>query len=369
MRNDIDWRKFIELAKRHRVECLVALNLAAQRSANVPDTVRDHFAKRLRRHSVYSLDVARATIALTEAFSDAGIPSILLKGHAVSARFYHPLTARQCIDIDILIPEEDLTRARSVVAGLGFEQYFPDFAVRPGCEDTLRALASDIAYRRASDGVQLELHWRLDRNPYLLNRDFDAMRALTTHIPLAGAKVPVLETPAQLTYLICHGAKHAWFRLKWLADIYRMLDVLTDEQSDRIARMSQRDGTMRMVATSLQLIRTVYDIPTDKFATEQMIPHEDPQLLDHMLRSIEAPAKHDGIRFKDLGNLLKSTRYLINLRSDIRYKRSVVMLLLADVRDIRNIQLSRKWLWLYILLGPCLAAVRVCKNEINRAGR
>ena len=120
-----------------------------------------------------------------------------------------------------------------------------------------------------------------------------------------------------------------------------------------------------MIVTSVQLIRTIYDIPANKFAREQIMPHEDPHLLYHMRKSIEASAKHDGIHLKDLGSLFQSTRYLFNLWPDIPYKISVVLSFLADARDIRSIRLSKKWLWLYALLGPWLAAIRVCKNEIK----
>jgi hypothetical protein len=363
--NGIDWKKFIELSEHHRVECLVAFNLAAHKSASIPDTVRDHFINRLKHHTLHSLAATRATLQVADAFSDARIPYVLLKGLAVSMRFYGSPNERQSIDIDILVSESEVMRAQSIIESLGFEQYFPKFVVPPSCDDAFRALACDVSYRRSSDGMRLELHWRLDRNSSFLNWDFPAVWRLTTQMPMAGVNVSLLEPSAQLNYLICHGAKHAWFRLKWLADIYRMLEVLTYEQSAQVVRLSQCNGTMRMLATSLQLVRHIYGVSTPNFSEHLLNSYEDKQLLSYMIKSIVHPVDLNAIRMRDIGNLFQWYRYLLHLRPELSYKRSVLVTLLADVRDIETLRLSKRWLWLYVLAGPCLAAIRVCDREIK----
>lgn len=363
--NTIDWPKLTALAEHHGVEGLVAANLSAHKSASVPAPVRDHFTRRLRHHCLRSLVVNGATIELTNALSEAGISNILMKGHAISARYYDIPGARQCIDVDILVAKEELVRTRSIVEGLGFEQCSPDFAVPPPCEDVFQDLVGEIAYGRSRDGVSLDLHWHINSNPHLLNWQFDTVQRFTTSLPIGDTSVSVLETPAQMLYLCCHGAIHAWFRLKWLADIYRMLRALTDEQANQVVQMSQRDGTLRMIATSLRLLEITYNAPIGKFPKEYLRQHENKHLLSHMLKSIDSPALHNNIRLKNLGALLREYRYLLRLRSDIAHKSSVLWRALADVRDIQTIRLSRKWLWLYVVLGPWLKVIRIFDRELR----
>jgi len=234
-----------------------------------------------------------------------------------------------------------------------------------------RKLVCDTAYQRARDRTKLELHWRLQSDGELLNWDFEKVQGLAAEMPLANANVLVLQPAPQMVYLICHGAKHGWSRLKWLADIYRMADALTDEQASNVVQLSRHAGVMRMLATSLRLLRIVYDIPAERFAGKEIEQHERAGLLHYMIDSMNHvdcmsdPPSQGGIRLADLGRLLQSYRYAMNLRPDLRYRSDVALRLLADQRDIETLRLSQRWLWLYVILGPVLAVARVLKREIK----
>lgn len=363
--NNIDWPKFIALAEHHQVEGLIGAALSAYKSAEVPDTVRGHFGKQAKQQCLQSLVMNSATIEVANALSSAGIASVVLKGHAISARYYDVAGARQCVDIDILVEKTKAVRARSIVKELGFKQCFPYCAVPSAFEDILQDLVGEEAYRRTKDGVSVDLHWQISSNPQLLNWQFDTIRGFTTSVPIGGMEVSVLKTPAQLLYLFCHGANHAWYRLKWLADIYRVYKILTDEQANQVVQIARSNGTMRMIATSLRLLEIVYNVPIEKFPEKQLRQHENKYLLRHMLKCIEDPVSRDSIRLKDLGTLFRDYRYQLRLRSDMAHKSSVLWRGLADVRDIRTIRLSKKWLWLYVLVGPWLKVIRLCNRELE----
>lgn len=361
----VDWRRFLELAEYHHVECLVALNLTAHKSAKIPHGVREHLTVRLRRNSQYSLALTRLINQVTSALMTDQIPHVLLKGPSISERFYTHPSERQCLDADILIHEHDLFRARSAVEKLGFEQRFPGFVVPDSCESVMKSITHHIAYQCPIDGVWLELHWRLNANPHLLNWRFDEVIGATTRMAVAGKDLLVLDPPAQFIYLSCHGAKHAWSRLKWLADIHRMLGVLTEEQSEEIVQRSRRDGVMRMVSLAFQLARSIYAIPSEEWPQKLLIEAEDRNALRYVLSGIEKPVDTNSIRLKDLSNLYRYRRYSLALRSSIRYKMADIGALFSDVRSIQTIRLSKRWYWLYVLLGPCLAVFRVCKREFG----
>ena len=357
----LDWQRFIALAARHRVESLAAINLAGHASSPVPSAVRDHFAGRLRSNTVHSLTLARATAESIEKLQATGVTAILLKGQAVAGRFYSSLNARESIDIDLLVGT-DAVGARAVIEGLGFRQAYPDFVVPSQCEGTFMALAGDVGYERGSDGVKLELvHGRLDRVEWSFER---ALRATTT-MQIGATSVRVFEPVPQFLYLVCHGAKHAWFRLKWLADVYRVAGALTDEEVEKVARLAQASGANRMFAAGLQMLDVVYGIRIGERAGIAPETNAGRRLYQFMLSSFERPAAEDGVRVADLGRLFDETRYVLNLRSDFRYRRTALIKILTSVRDIRTIRLSQRWLWLYVLLGPLLAASRVARREIR----
>jgi hypothetical protein len=296
-----------------------------------------------------------------ERLEAAGVPAILLKGHAVSGRFYASLNGRESIDIDLLMGG-DGARAAAVLEDLGFRQDYPDFPVPRQCEGTFAALAGDVGYVRVADGVKLELvRGRLDRIEWGFER---ALRATTT-MQLGGTPVRVFEPAALLLYLVCHGAKHGWFRLKWLADVYRVAGALTEDEARGVAPLASESGAERMLAGGMQMLDAVYRTKLDSLSDVAPETRASRRRLDFMLGSFEAPAAEDGVRVADIGRLLAETRYLLSLRSDWRYRRMTLIRLLTSVRDIQAMRLSRRWLWLYVLLGPLLAASRVARREIR----
>jgi Uncharacterised nucleotidyltransferase len=358
----IDWRQFVALAEFHRVEGLVAAALSAHRPASVPPEVRDYFADRLRTCSLHGLSTAKATIELTSTLKRHGIPAVLLKGLAVADRYYGSPHARQSIDIDLLVPEHLVEDAQRAVESLGYVQSNPSFEIPPGCQDALRAITNDVSYAHKADGTKLELHWRLARNRRLPSWHFDTVRRHATTMPFANSALAVLEPAALMTYLICHGAKHSWFRLKWLADIDRMSAKLTPGQLRSAIELSARHGTLHLLATSLRLHQVLYGAENPIAA--DLAHYVDERLLRRFLCSVLAsPRPHEDVRLANLWCTFRDLRHDIGLRRELAYKASALFGFLTDARDIETLRLSRRWLWVYAVAGPVLAAGRILARE------
>jgi len=364
--SSFDWKSFIDLAEFHRVDSLVALNLGAHPNAPVPEFVRKRFARKLRRKSMHSLSLARASLEIASAFTKAGIKYILLKGHAVSNRYYENSVARQSIDIDILVSEQDIHQAQSLIEGLEYQRFVPTFVIPPKCEDIFRALAKDISFRRPKDGVQMELHWRLSRNPHLVNWEFDELMQQTTQTSLGSQEITVMTTPAQLIYLIFHGANHTWFRLKWLVDLHRIKENITDEQWGKVFELARRQGVMEMTATSMEILATIYESPTKEFQAKQMNEHVKWSQLSYVLKVIKKSTFDGEVRLSNLSAFFRTIAYQQGLRKEMRYKGfTLILYYLADVRDIETLRLPKNWLWLYVILGPFFRLKRLFTREIK----
>ena len=87
-----------------------------------------------------------------------------------------------------------------------------------------------ISYTHPITGIQVEIHWRLNaemgKEPPFEELWERRRRSLLTPQPVY---MPGRED--LFLYLALHGARHGWFRLRWLADI------------DRVARLECRMGT------------------------------------------------------------------------------------------------------------------------------
>lgn len=71
-----------------------------------------------------------------------------------------------------------------------------------------------------ASGIIVELHWRLTNNPRLLPPEAARSRQKIVLGDFAGV---TLGPDDLLLYLSVRGAKHHWFRLKWLADVHALL--------------------------------------------------------------------------------------------------------------------------------------------------
>ncbi len=364
---DMDWSTFMALANHHRVESILADNISTFPEANIPADVREHYTAMLRKKSMGAMTITRAAIEMIKALGEDDIRCVLLKGHSVSSRFYQVPHTRESIDVDILVDWKNITRSRAAVEKLGFQQYFPDVPVPLNRHDMLRTLACDIAYIRPSDGVQLDLHWRLNRNSHLLEWDFDVVLGLTETMLLANEKVKVIKPAAQINYMICHGARHAWFRLKWLADIYRILEVLTPAQLAEMEKLSSQYGTRSILGTGLQLVQEVYGFPPALQAKIKglNIPL-NPVHIPYLTQKVAQSSYHKNFRIRDIGDVLKSFRYLFGLRKDKAYKKFVIVDLLVNIRDVKTLGLSRKWLWVYVILSPFLRIANMSMKALKR---
>ena len=364
-KTNFNWEYFTDLAQFHRVESLVALNLGTNPDALISEHIRNHFASRLKQHALDSLMRIGATIEIAKVFKKENIKFILLKSDAIGDRFYKRKNGRQSIDIDILIAQNELARARLFVEALGFEQMFPNFIVPKSCKGILETLACDIAYRRPKDNIQLDLHWRFFKNPNLMGCNFDALIEAGANIQLADIQLPVLDLATQMEYMLCHGSKHSWFRLKWLADIYRMQKDLSPSVANQIIHHAQINGTMRMVSISTILVKDIYQQCTDVFDDDLLLMHNDVNLLVHIKNNIMTPAHQTSGAASEIKGLLNSLWYLLNLKPDLNYKKSVIVNYFSDIRDINRFHLSQKWLWFYVIMGPILGASRIIRRKFK----
>ena len=108
----------------------------------------------------------------------------------------------------------------------------------------------------ARRGTWVELHRRLCENPHLL-AGIDAF-ADGQSVPVAGGTVRTLNDADLFAYLCVHGANHAWFRLKWLADLNALLGRIGDGAVATLVRHAQARGAGLCAAQALLLCRTIF---------------------------------------------------------------------------------------------------------------
>jgi len=314
---ELDWNKFRALANSHRVQSIVAHELARFEHGLIPENILKIYKSRKSDFAIRTLAQEKTTADIAQALITADIDVLLLKSTAVAARFYKPRNLRQYKDIDFLISESQALQACDAIRKMGFEHCEPGNSIPEGNWDVYQYLSCDTAFVRPSDGVQLELHWRVERNRHLLDWDIGTNGIGGDKVTIGDTEIATLNAKSQFVFLCSHGAKHSWFRLRWMADIYRMLAVFSDADISDILEQSELTGTQRMVATSLELAGKLFGLGFSDETSRFIRKHSNPFCLRYMMNSIAIRDGRTQIRAKDFWFVMRTFFYRLALRTDV----------------------------------------------------
>lgn len=165
------------------------------------------------------LDVA--TVAVLDAFEEAGVQSLLLKGPALVRLLYAENENRGYSDIDLLVPPTDFEHAREALLALGYARADEVF----GIVDVAGIQHSELWARSGKSGpLWVDLHWRLGDWKAPNQIVWDALSAGCATIDLRGRRAPVLGTDGLAFHLALHASQHGPHDVKAIGDLTRGLE-------------------------------------------------------------------------------------------------------------------------------------------------
>jgi hypothetical protein len=249
-RKEIDWFQFIQLALRHDILSLAFRNLHRFCPDIVPSGVLQPLRARHEAEAAEGRQLAKELVDILGFLDSCGIPAVPFKGPALAVRLYADLSLRGFGDLDILIGEQDVVRARRLLIDWGFA---PEWVETGELNQSLREKHELLLYR--VDGkVRLDLHWRFTSRSACLAGDpdrFQQHQYLET-ISIAGKEVRSLRLETYLLLLSMHAAKHQWVQLKFICDIAEIL-ATPDLDWHHVLQEADDLGLKRVLGTGLLL--------------------------------------------------------------------------------------------------------------------
>ncbi|MBA3512358.1 nucleotidyltransferase family protein [Sphingomonas sp.] len=249
-----DWRRFLDLCSRHRVEGLVQRCLRALPLA-LPSEIARSLSKDAAAIAEHNLRAARESSRLLDAFTAADIPLLFVKGLTLSKLAYGDPFVKMSHDVDVLVPGDSIARAAALLDQLGYRLTLPAATDSAPLERWHRQRKESVW--RSPDGLTLELHSRLADSPQLIP-------GIGVHSPRReievspGIELPTLAADELFAYLCVHGASSAWFRLKWIADLAGLLNDCSAQEIGRLFERSQQLGAGRAAAQALLLAAATF---------------------------------------------------------------------------------------------------------------
>lgn len=211
---DINWRIFLRLAKFHRVYPVIYTYL---KNSNTPPSILKILQNEFMINTFEMLHLSRTMGQICRLFNEKNIRALLLKGPALAKDLYGDTSLRTCKDLDILIPLEKFEQADKLLISLGFT--IDDDSPRVY---NWKKRLHHCSYTKKEEGIQIEIHWRLNPGSWS-EPAFDELWSRKQECSLSNACIYHLGNEDLFLYLTTHGARHSWFRLRWLVDFKQLL--------------------------------------------------------------------------------------------------------------------------------------------------
>lgn len=286
--NKIDWPRFLDLVRFHRIEGLA--HQALQNDRSTPGDIADSLADASRSIAAANLRAAVACRSLQETFAAQAVPLLFVKGLTLGTLAYGNPALKSAVDIDILIDTDDLNSAAACLRSRGFRLVAPSRSL-----GRWHRSWKESVWRGDFD-LQIDLHTRLADNPRLLSGI--TVHGTSQQVEVgSGITLPTLADGELFAYLAVHGASAGWFRLKWISDFAAFLsgrspsDVLNWHDRSQSLGAGRAAGQALLIADTL--FHTLQDLPelSQRLRNDRALSHLSRVALSLLGRNPEEPTE------------------------------------------------------------------------------
>jgi hypothetical protein len=116
----VDWNQLLQRARLHRVMPLVHTSLSAVANGAIPPSAAEELQASFRASARNGLALSGHLLQLVRFFEQEGIPVLPFKGPLLAKALYGDLSLRSFGDLDVLIDQRDIGRAREALINRGY---------------------------------------------------------------------------------------------------------------------------------------------------------------------------------------------------------------------------------------------------------
>jgi len=345
----INWDLFMELSVHHRVYPYLYRTLKKFNS-QIPARVIRQCYDMFTRNTFQMLRFTGEMESIGTLLAQNGIRCLFLKGTVIAKDLYGDVSLRTSCDLDMLVPGESLFQAEALLLKLGYVK-----------DDYIRTVLNDwkwrhhhFVYVHPAKGLKVEIHWRLNPAP-ASEPSFEQLWERRRTSSLVKQPIYYLGKEDLFLFLVMHGARHGWSRIRWLLDISRFLQQAPD--SDRLIELLKAHHATYIGGQALALAAELLSTPIDS-RLQPLQKHEKSQKL-----ALEAMFYVERIINLHSGHLPREEdsyhkRHQFALLEPSRKALFIMGFLFPYPEDADVLPLPRMLHFLYVPLRPVLWAWR-----------
>ncbi|AIQ45096.1 hypothetical protein R70723_03620 [Paenibacillus sp. FSL R7-0273] len=253
---DIDWKQFIRLTLHHRVFPFLYPKLSGMTSQLIPAHVSERLQQEYRSNTVRMLQLSGEMARIGAELSKLGIRSLFLKGPVLAEDLYGDFSLRTSRDLDFMVPIDRLAETEAFLLKLGYEQ----IEVYESILGDWKWREHHLTFNHPDSKIKLEVHWRLGPGPSA-EPGFGELWEHSRSSTLLGPDVRYLGREDLFLFLVSHGARHAWSRLRWLLDIKMLL--LQQPDNEQLLGLLKQYNCEAIAGQTLILAADLLDTKVD----------------------------------------------------------------------------------------------------------
>ncbi|MFF1994048.1 nucleotidyltransferase family protein [Bacillus mycoides] len=351
---DIDWEVFLEQAMHHRVYPVIYQKLKQVDEERIPSHVVQTLNRKYKKNTFQMLYLSAEMERINKLCNENEIRMIFLKGPVLSQDLYGDISLRTSCDLDVLIPMQNLEKVEMLLLEQGYVK-----------DDYIQTILNDwkwrhhhITFFHPTKQIKLEIHWRLNPGPGK-EPGFEELWKRKRKSTLTSNSVYMLGEEDLFLFLVSHGARHGWSRLRWLVDIKKIVDQ--ELNWSEIHKLMRKYQMLHLGGQALILAAQLLGVRLDERMMELVAKKRSKQLAQEAL-----------FYFKQMIDLhtdpvpeevfIYHSRYLFSLMSNQQKILYIMSQLYPYPIDAKTLPLPKFLHFLYFPLRPFLCLWRKTKK-------
>lgn len=343
---EANWNSFIAYAIHHRVYPYLYNKIKGITEDLIPPSVIRILLAEYRNNTFQMLHLSGEMERIEKVLSEKQIRAIYLKGPVLADDLYGDISLRTSCDLDMLIPISELFRAETLLGTLG---YIKDEYIHTVLNDW-KWRHHHFTYLHPDKGVKVELHWRLNPAPSK-EPNFETLWKRRRTSSLSSYPIHHLGREDLFLFLVSHGARHGWSRIRWLHDIRKLTFQQLD--ADLLIHLLRSYSYLPIGGQALALASALFKTPLplelealSHTGKSQRLAKEAMFYLGRIVSLHTKPVPLEVDHYHK--------RYLFSLMSPLQKLQFISSFLFPYPEDAETLPLPKALHFLYVPLRPFL---------------